>query len=343
LISFNERISINGRLIPNQDIASFFLKFDTEIAKIKSTFYETTTALAFWYFKNNNVDVAVVETGLGGRLDSTNVLLPDVSVITPIGLDHCDRLGETISQIAREKAGIIKKNTPVLVSQKNETALSVIQEEAEKHSAPFILRGKVLEHCIENERSYFLYKEEKYNISLNGLHQCENAALAIETVRSFDTGINKHSIRNGIQQAGWKGRLEKISDKFNIYYDVAHNPQSIGVTLQTIASLYRMRPIGVMVLKDGKNISHISKKIKSRFKSLIVTSISGLGLYPSNVLKEALLKNGIMSNEIPHFETAMKKGQSLIGANRCLLIFGSHYIADKVYNEYDFSFGNGLK
>lgn len=343
LIDFNERISINGDLISNSDIASFILKFNEDISSIESTFFETTTAMAFWYFNKKNVDVAVVETGMGGRLDSTNVLLPEVSVITSIGMDHCDILGETLEEIAREKAGIIKNDTPVIVSQQNKDALEVIRKISAAKNAPLMVPDEVYENNIESGGSHFVYRNEHFTVPLIGKHQSENATLAIEATHSFDSGISIDIIKKGLQKVNWRGRMEKVSANPDCYYDVAHNPQSIDVALSTIESLYKNRPIGVMVLKEGKNISHISKSIQSRFRTLIVTSLSGIGLYASTELHSQLSKNGIEAKEISDLQSALKKGKTLIEGNQCLLIFGSHYAAGDVYNAFDFSFGKQEK
>lgn len=341
LVAFNERISINGNGIHDEDIALFISEYKDAITDIDSTFFETTTAMAFWYFSKNHTDAAVVETGMGGRLDSTNVLIPDASVITSVGFDHCERLGNTLKDIAREKAGIIKQNVPVFSSRQNAEAIKEIVKTAEKENAPLTVADEVFRD--ENEINSFTYRDKQYAVSLAGKHQTNNAALAVDTVTSFDSEISQSNIRNGLQKTVWRGRMEKVSANPDCYYDVAHNPESIDAVLKTIESLYETPPIGVMVLKEGKDIALIAEKIKSRFSTLIVSAVPGLGLFTSEELACQLREYGIDADGEPNFSSAMEKGKDLVSDSRCLLIFGSHYVAGEIYNTFDFSFGEEAK
>ena len=130
LVQFNERIRVNGVPICNEKIVEFMQLYSDDIKRIESTFFETTTAMAFWYFEQENIDIAVIETGLGGRLDSTNVIIPEISVITPIGMDHCDLLGNNLKSIAQEKAGIIKENISVISGYQEKIVKEVLVEKA---------------------------------------------------------------------------------------------------------------------------------------------------------------------------------------------------------------------
>ena len=132
LVNVNERIRINGTPITNNEIDCFIQKYKTEIEKIKSTFFETMTAIAFWYFKKENVDIAILETGLGGRLDSVSICEPIATIITPISLDHLEILGETLPEIAFEKAGVLKKGVICISAQQEASATEVLIEEANK-------------------------------------------------------------------------------------------------------------------------------------------------------------------------------------------------------------------
>lgn len=343
LIAFNERISINGDCIHDEDVAAFISEFKNDISEIESTFFETTTAMAFWYFSRNNTDIAVVETGMGGRLDSTNVLTPDKAVITSIGLDHCERLGDTIEEIAREKAGIIKPGIPVFVSQQKGAPMNEIAKIAIEKDAPLTVIDNVIVNKKGTKWNHFTYRDEQYSISLSGSHQLENAALAIETVKAFDSAITPSKIRNGLRKTVWRGRMEQISSNPDCYYDVAHNPQSIGAVLRTIEAAYDKQPIGVMVLKEGKNISQVSEILKDRFDTLIASTIPNVGLCSSNHLAVQMQDFGVEMIEMDDFSSALTNGKSLVTNNQCLLIFGSHYVAGDVYNAFDFSFAEAGK
>ena len=166
LVNFNERIQVNDQKISDYDIAQFMKENRNDIEKINTTFFETTTAMAFDYFHKNSVDIAVIETGLGGRLDSTNIISPLVCGITSISLDHLDILGDTIEKISKEKAGIIKKNTPIYLSQQDENIVEIIKKKSAEKNAPLtIIKSNNIDlNMSHNLGSVFKYKD--YNIKL---------------------------------------------------------------------------------------------------------------------------------------------------------------------------------
>ena len=214
LKKFNERIRINDKLITDKEIADYFLKIRPHVTS--QSFFEITTAIAFLYFMENKADYVVLETGLGGRLDATNAVLPLVSVITNIGLEHTDLLGGTIEKIAFEKAGIIKNSVPVVTGAEGR-ALKVIEKIAMDKNAPLHLAKK-----MKFADSFFPVKF-KY---LRGEFQQENAKIAAAAADIFrkiyspETRLSQ--IKNGIKKARWAGRLQFISK--NVLVDCAHNP-----------------------------------------------------------------------------------------------------------------------
>ena len=218
LVNFNERIQVNSQKISDHDIAQFMAENMVNIKKTNTTFFETTTAMAFDYFNKKSVDIAVIETGLGGRLDSTNVISPLVCGITSISLDHSDILGDTIEKISKEKAGIIKKNTPIYIFEQNENIIEIIKKKSAKVNAPLtIIKSNDVETFTSNDLgSLFKYKGYNIKLPLIGGHQVQNCVLAIDIVEFVLNGINENILKVAISKLSWPGRMEKLSEK-NIY------------------------------------------------------------------------------------------------------------------------------
>ncbi|MFY9269511.1 MAG: folylpolyglutamate synthase/dihydrofolate synthase family protein [Candidatus Manganitrophaceae bacterium] len=235
LIDFSERISLSGKPIPEADLVRLTDFLRTRIAADAPeleghlTFFEFTTAIAFLYFAEQKVDLAVVEVGLGGRFDATNLLAPLVSAITQIGLDHERYLGHTISEIAFEKAGIIKEETPVVTGATQPEVLALFEGVASSRRAPLFRIGH--EIWIKGNRpERFLYRGVRERIvgtSLLGHHQIRNAAVAlgiVERLQERGVVLSEEAILEGLRRVEWAGRLESIRERPRIYLDGAHNP-----------------------------------------------------------------------------------------------------------------------
>ena len=231
-VKFNERVVINGKQIEDEFVASFVSDNEKYIDEHELTFFEVTTAMAFQYFKDMNTDYCVIETGLGGRLDSTNVLNPLAIVITSISLEHTNVLGDTIEQIAAEKAAIIKNNTNVFLGMLNKEAAEVIEQKCgEAKSKIFSLKDFIM---TDGERIILLPGSDKkleMNPPLKGKYQKYNAALAALTVsKTFSFNNNKkylNGIENVSKNTGLQGRYEYIHKNPTIIFDSAHNPEGI--------------------------------------------------------------------------------------------------------------------
>jgi dihydrofolate synthase / folylpolyglutamate synthase len=220
LVTFRERIRINGEMVSGEEIATRLTRLRTicEREGWEPTFFELTTALAFDVFRDAALDVVVLETGLGGRLDSTNVIDPDAAAIVSIGLDHTAMLGDTLAQIAREKAGIIKPERPVVVGPMDKEALAVIRKIARERGAYLI---EVREPLLDAK------------IGLKGMHQRINAALAIEILDAAGMGLTAEAIEDGLKTVSWPGRFQNTGNGFIL--DGAHNPQAA----RTLAATWR--------------------------------------------------------------------------------------------------------
>ncbi len=232
-VRFNERVKINGIEIPDDFIAGFVSSYEKEIDERGLTFFEVTTAAAFEYFASNKVDYAVIETGLGGRLDATNVLNPQAVIITSISLEHTQILGDTIEKIAYEKAGIIKRNTKVFTGRLDERALSVIQKKCSDYSNELFA---IDDYILEKDDMLELYTEEieldDWRMPLKGSYQKYNAALAalavIKTLNVTNFHPIEHGIKHVISNTGIHGRYEYYRKAPDIIFDSAHNPESFN-------------------------------------------------------------------------------------------------------------------
>ena len=252
LISFCERIRVNGKPISEREISKRINDIKTLVNdwNEEPTFFEITTALALEYFVDEKVDAAVLEVGLGGRLDSTNIVKPKLCVITPISLDHQHILGESISEIAKEKAGIIKSCVPVISSYQHEEARLVLETKSNEVEAPI----KFIDELLATE-----------NISLKGKHQRENASLAIAAVKTFLPNIKTKDCLEGILTTTWRGRFEQFrqDSKFDIVVDGAHNREGALALVSTWKEIYGEEK-GIVIFSAAAN-----KDLKSIIKSLL--------------------------------------------------------------------------
>tara|TARA_B100001996_G_scaffold178876_2_gene136558 strand:+ start:8339 stop:9424 length:1086 start_codon:yes stop_codon:yes gene_type:complete len=337
LIRFNERITINSKCISDNDISAFIETYKEDIDRISSTFFETTTAMAFTYFANEKVDFAVVEVGLGGRLDSTNVVAPLVTAITPISLDHKDILGDSLLEIANEKAGIIKKNIPLIIGCQDKSINTFIHKIARQRNSPAIDIEEIKDISLSLDGTHFKTKWGSFVTPLLGYHQAFNAVTAITIIKSIDAKIDSLAIQKGLLETVWRGRLQKISSNLPLYYDVAHNAAGISAMIETIKSIYGMLPNIVFCLKGDKDIKLISDALKNNYGKLIITGSSAMELMEAKELSQSIAKYGLSSN-IERYDEPNESFSALIDCikltNQPGVIMGSHYIAKAVFDKF---------
>ena len=249
LKDFRERIRINGKKINKDWVVDFIENNSSFFEQRKLSFFEMTVGMAFSYFDKESVDIAIIEVGLGGRLDSTNIIHPEVSLITNIGLDHTDILGDTIPEIAREKAGIIKPNTPVVVSEFNEETVPIFKEVANK------MNSKIL---FADSGNY----NRDYEIGLLGSYQKRNIKGVLGTLdllKGFEIREEDkvHGFKNVVKNTGLMGRWQKIGDQPTIICDTAHNKDGLSYVLEQLKNQeFDTLHIVIGVVKD-KNITDI--------------------------------------------------------------------------------------
>ncbi|MGF7495098.1 folylpolyglutamate synthase/dihydrofolate synthase family protein [Lactococcus lactis] len=344
ITTFGERMSINALPIADDKLIYYVEMIQPLVAELDKdaeltgiTEFEIITAMAFKYFADEQVDLAVIEVGLGGLLDSTNVIKPVVSGITTIGLDHIDILGSTIEEIAAQKAGIIKPGIPVVVGNIELKALRVIWEVARKNTArvyqfPYDYRTEVEEHEHFN---FFSGQEAILDIekSLVGLHQIENAGMAIELslVYASKVGIEltEDVIRSGIREAFWPARMEKLGEKPLILLDGAHNVHAMNRLLENLSSEFPDKKITIIFSAiTTKDISQMIKMLQTVKNSyLILTTFD----YPKALNLgdfQRLEEEGV--ELAPSWELALVRAQKNLAEDDLLLVTGSLYFSSQV-------------
>jgi len=336
LVRFNERIQINNEKIPNEDIAIFMNHHINRIKNIQTTFFETTTAMAFDYFNNKSVDIAIIETGLGGRLDSTNVISPAVCGISSVSLDHMDILGDTIQKITKEKAGIIKYNIPIVTFDQNKFVIDIIKKTAERKNATLtiIKKSDIELLSIDDRGTLFNYKNYTISLPLNGEHQILNCVLAINIAESIINNIDPDKVNKAVLNTSWLGRIEKLT-KNDIYFDVAHNYDGIKAMINTVKSNHLPKKLfGLFCIKGNKDMNSISDLIRESFDQIIICQDKHKYLLSVNRLSKILDKQRINYLSV----SSVKEGVNIIKNINLKeyvgLIFGSHYVAREVYNEF---------
>jgi len=278
LIDVRERVQINRKMISKEDIARYGNMVREKCEDLHLSYFEFLTLISFLYFRDKGVDVAILETGLGGRWDATNIVHPLLSVLTPIAIDHASYLGSDIEDIAKEKCGIIKKENKVLTSKQTPEVMSIIRE-----------------RCLEVGAELFEMSDQKpISVSLSGKHQAENAILALFAAKLLDG--YKIEIRPEYLEVDWPGRLQKISSDPEIILDGAHNIHATRALVDYMEDSYRGRDIIVVFgcMKD-KNIHEMLDRLRSIAKYFIFYNIPGSRAvrFEEDVVnspKEAILK-----------------------------------------------------
>ena len=226
LLDFRERVRLNGKMIPEEYVVDFVNDHQELLNDIHPSFFEWTVALAFAYFAEQDVDIAVIETGLGGRLDSTNVVHPLVSVITNIGLDHTQFLGETLQKVAWEKAGIIKSKTPIVIGETQEEVKQIFEQRANEFDAPI---------QYADEQSELIASTQLVNYQKKN---AQTAAVAVKELRAFGFDVSNNHMVKGIERmnknTGLRGRWEILGQNPLIVSDTAHNKEGLTYTMDQV-------------------------------------------------------------------------------------------------------------
>jgi len=337
LIRFTERMMVNEKEIEKEEVAELteWMREKIEKAGVAPpfTFFDFTTAMVFLYFKQKMVDLAILEVGLGGRLDSTNVVDPLISIITNIGKDHEDVLGKGIMRIAREKAGIIKEGRPLVTAATQPQALRLFSKICREKKAPFFRVGKEFRYVSGGEGSFHYegLHRKLWDLSLNlrGSHQMINATTALGAMEILDDlgyRVSNDAIVEGLKAVEWPGRLEMVSSSPRVILDGAHNPEGALSLRESLKEGFQYRHlvllIGIMKDKDVHSILHCLSPLADH----IVLTRPGTDRAASpDSLRKALGRNGKKAEVIEDFRKAIDRGLSLTGEEDIFCITGSLY------------------
>lgn len=308
ILKFNERIIINGNMVEDDELVKAFnAVYEAIDEENQLTFFEFTTLAALYTFKNNNVNYIILEVGLGGRLDATNIIDADIVIIPSIGLDHCALLGDTIEKIAYEKAGVIKEKTKVcILGEMSEEASNIFKEKCKEFNITVYSAGEEIKYTEYSATLFTLHnpvKIEDINVPKLPLINAPlsvTAAISLKTV--FNAEINDNNIKEGIVDTNLHGRYEVISINPRIILDVAHNPPA-SLYLSSVLR-HNMVPIKYAVvgmLKD-KDIDHTLLNLAFLFDRIYVTSLPGERGASCDVLYESLISIGYDEKNIIRFD-----------------------------------------
>jgi dihydrofolate synthase / folylpolyglutamate synthase len=337
LISVCERIKVLTKPIPQSDFARLVAKVKPSVIKNKCTYFEAITAMAFLYFLENNLDYTILEVGLGGRLDSTNVTNPIVSVITRIGYDHTEVLGKTIAKIAIEKAAIIHNQTYVVSSNQRPTALKLIKKRVKNTHSKLLLIGKDLK--IKDEKvticgSKFKIKlgagKREFNIRVLGRHQIENAATAIGALQRlmvFDARINWQGISKGFKEVKIPARCQIIQKNPLVMVDVAHNPDSALSLREMIQDIFHKKLILIFGASKEKMVKEMFKVLMPITKRIILTKAKSCRAYDPKDLAELIKPYSVSYQLTKSVKEAIGEGLRKASKNELIVITGSFYVA----------------
>ncbi len=346
---FEERIQINRNNIPKEELAEVVTEVSKAVSKvvdlgyINPTEFEIITCAGFLYFHKKNIDYAVIEVGLGGRLDSTNVITPILSIISSISLDHTQILGDTLDKIAYEKAGIIKENVPVILFPQEKVAEDVIEKTCKEKNSKLIkvprdiseyvavtsntLEGKEIKTQQINLKNEYI---DSYELSLLGKHQILNSTVVVYAARelmNLGVKISKDNIINGLKSVQWPGRLEIMKNNPLVVIDGAHNIDGIKKLTESIDLYFKYNKlILILGILADKQVEDMIETIAPKAERIISVTPHSDRAELAEDLKIEIEKLGVRCEAIDSYEEAYKKALSYCNDDDLLLISGSLYM-----------------
>ena len=345
LKSFTERIRINGQEISQEYVVQFVAENRGVLDQLKPSFFEMTVGMAFWFFAKQNVDIAVVEVGMGGKYDSTNVLLPELSVITNIGRDHVQFLGETLPEIAGEKAGIIKPGVPVVISQFQEETADVFLQKTKELNAPIFFADKKIKlqkiAKVANRAIYSVEKEGKkkeIKFDLQGDYQRYNLPGILESLdqlRNLSWKISEEALAGGLANVtaltGLKGRWELLGENPTIIADTGHNEPGIREILSQLKT-YSYQTLWMIIgMVQDKDISKILELLP-RDANYVFCQADLPRALPASQLAEKARAFGLSGKTIPNVNEALNFARKNAGRNDLIFVGGSTFVVAEIDN-----------
>ena len=341
LWDYTERIQINGEPISHKQLIELVEEVKPAVAKIpKLTTFEITTAIGMLAFAKNDVNAAVIEVGLGGRLDATNIVMPKVAVITSISYDHTAVLGNTLAQIAREKAGIMKEGIPVVSAPQTDEALQVLERIAKERNSPFILVGKDvkferLASSLDGQslsvKDDLRHSTLDLRLPLLGAHQIENAAIAYAALKTSGIPISDEAIQKGFSEVKWPARFEVLRREPPVVIDSAHNRDSSRRLRETLDEYFPEIPvILIFCALEDKDITGILDELKPRLECVVATRADHPRAPDAEWIADQVEKVEIPVEAVTPVEAALERALELAGTQKLVLAAGSVAFAGEV-------------
>lgn len=342
LLDFRERIRVDGEMIPKQKVVNFVDKHHDKMVELELSFFEMTAALAFDYFAQSDVEVAVIETGLGGRLDATNLIVPVVSVITNIGLDHTALLGDTLQKIAAEKAGIIKKSIPVVIGEGDPRYNEVIEQAAAANKSKVIYAEKVFScessackdgcqhfrmHRMRDDRNF------EVDLDLGGTYQCRNILTATATVdflhEETPLTISRRAFLEGTRNAAaltaLHGRWQKLGEKPLVVCDTGHNPHGMAYVARQLEATPHDKLFCVIGFARDKDLAHMLPLLPREAHYIFTQAQTERALPVAELTAKAAIY-GLRGEAVAEVAAAVARARELADDDDMIFIGGSTYV-----------------
>lgn len=345
LKDFRERIKVDGKMVDKQFVVDFTERIRPAIDKIEPSFFEITVAMAFAYFAKEQVDIAIIETGLGGRLDSTNIITPELAVITNIGWDHMNLLGNSLEKIALEKAGIIKNNIPVVVGEVLPETGPVFERIAGIHNAPLFIASQTFQAIAwrweKHELIVDVAEKQKtdhkvYHLDLQGLYQTRNLLTVLETCLQLQQKgwkIDEVDIHTALKQvkklSGFHGRWEIIQQHPAVILDVGHNEAGIKQILEQVEITDHHELHIILGMVKDKEIEKVLKLLPATAHYYFTQAQIPRAIEASTLMNDAT-RAGLKGRHYPDVNTALREAKAKAATNDLILVFGSIFLVGEV-------------
>lgn len=351
LVRFNERIVVAGREIDDERLIDALTRCDRAVGSGALTFFEATTAAAFLAFADTPADYLVLEVGLGGRLDATNVIAhPLATAITPIGFDHTQFLGDTLAAIAYEKGGIFRAGAPAVIGQQAPAARRMLEARAIEVGAPTFVQGADWDAFSISGR--LIYQDEDGALdfgppALAGVHQFANAGLAIAALRAANAPVSEEAISRGLANARWPARLQRLTEgpivasaraagAFEVFLDGAHNPHAAYALAASLAAMNSARavPLAMVVgMQATKDAANFFVPFKSLSPTIVAVQADHRGAASADEIVAAAARSGLSAITATSLSDAARVAAARAGGPARLIIAGSLYLAGEVLKE----------
>jgi dihydrofolate synthase/folylpolyglutamate synthase len=341
LLKPNERIRIGQVMIPDEFIITKVESWKSHIDELGITFFEVLAALGMVYFKEQGVKYAVFETGLGGRLDATNVVDPIISIITSISMDHENILGDTLEKIALEKAGIIKKNKPLILAKNTPDVIQLMKTRCEQKQSEFVyvpeltqIENVVYERTSQEITIRINEQSLRFNLPLLGKHQAENFCNVLAALDQIGFVLDPIKIQKGLDALQWLGRIQALQENPLILYDVAHNSAGLESLMDSLRMTKMEDCILIAAFNARKNVSTMLELLETWSGPILYTAFKGHSALDADALRKlGINPKQVLDDPEQAYASALEIQTDL---NQSICFFGSHYLAESLFELFNF-------